>query len=213
MDNDGADQVRVMTIHGAKGLEAPVVVLPDMLTPVRIPQLVRDPQSGFVYWAPGGVRPDFVSEARDSAREREEEEENRLLYVALTRARDGVVIGGWQAQHRRRLEASPMNVFMPRCPVWKVLKPTRMAGCVLKPKVLCQQGIGGCRYRPRSRTACRCRTGCSACSGRTAPATPLRPSQPDGRAQTARAPAQAALPPRGRWPVDGSRTGCSRCCR
>ena len=107
MDSRARDEVRVMTIHGAKGLEAPVVVLPDMLEPAgSVDQLVRDPDSGFVYWAPGAGRPDFVSAARDAARERAREEENRLLYVALTRARDGIVIGGWQAPRRRRLEGS-----------------------------------------------------------------------------------------------------------
>ena len=31
MDASGTDEVRIMTIHGAKGLEAPIVILPDML--------------------------------------------------------------------------------------------------------------------------------------------------------------------------------------
>ena len=107
MDSAASNEVRVMTIHGAKGLEAPVVVLPDMLRPMGVSdQLVRDPESGFVYWAPGTARPDFVESAREAARERDRQEENRLLYVALTRARDGIVIGGWQAPRRRRLEGS-----------------------------------------------------------------------------------------------------------
>ncbi|MGB2000700.1 MAG: double-strand break repair helicase AddA [Candidatus Puniceispirillaceae bacterium] len=107
MDGAASNEVRVMTIHGAKGLEAPVVILPDMLEPAGIAdQLVRDPESGFVYWAPGAARPDFVAAARDVARDRGREEENRLLYVALTRARDGIIIGGWQAPRRRRLEGS-----------------------------------------------------------------------------------------------------------
>ncbi|MGB2160267.1 MAG: 3'-5' exonuclease, partial [Candidatus Puniceispirillaceae bacterium] len=107
MDGAASNEVRVMTIHGAKGLEAPVVILPDMLEPAGIAdQLVRDPESGFVYWVPGAARPDFVAAARDVARDRGREEENRLLYVALTRARDGIIIGGWQAPRRRRLEGS-----------------------------------------------------------------------------------------------------------
>ena len=112
MDNAAADEVRVMTIHGSKGLEAPVVVLPDMLRQTsRADQLVRDEDSGFVYWAPGEVRPDFVSAAREADRGRRDEEENRLLYVALTRARDGIVIGGWEAGRRRFLKDSPYEML------------------------------------------------------------------------------------------------------
>ncbi len=191
MDSDGADQVRVMTIHGAKGLEAPVVVLPDMLAPVsRIPeQLVRDPQSGFVYWAPGGVRPDFVSEARDRAREREDEEENRLLYVALTRARDGIVIGGWQAQHRRRLEASHYERLHAAVSGMEGVEadadgtlrlntegalPAGNQGLPVPPPVEDSRPVPDWLFRDAPEEP--------------RPPRPLRPSQPDGRAQTARAP-------------------------
>ena len=191
MDSDGADQVRVMTIHGAKGLEAPVVVLPDMLTPVsRIPeQLVRDPQSGFVYWAPGGVRPDFVSEAREQAREREDEEENRLLYVALTRARDGIVIGGWQAQHRRRLEASHYERLHAAVSGMEGVEadadgtlrletegvaPTERRRLPVPPPVEHSRPVPDWLFRDAPEEP--------------RPPRPLRPSQPDGRAQTARAP-------------------------
>ena len=46
MDTAGINEVRVMTIHGAKGLEAPIVYLPDMLT-ARIPQLWSAPKRRF----------------------------------------------------------------------------------------------------------------------------------------------------------------------
>ncbi len=113
MDSGAGDEVRVMTIHGAKGLESPVVILPDMLTSRSNPdQLVKDPDSGFVYWAPGsGSRPDFVTSARAQEKDANLDEENRLLYVALTRARDGIVIGGWEAPHRRFLKDSPYAYF------------------------------------------------------------------------------------------------------
>lgn len=191
MDSDDVDQVRVMTIHGAKGLEAPVVVLPDMLTPVsRIPeQLVRDPQSGFVYWSPGGVRPDFVSTARDQARERDEEEENRLLYVALTRARDGVIIGGWKAQHRRRLEGSHYE---------------RLHAAVSGMSGVETDGEGALRLETESVVSPESESRpvpppveeslpvpdwlFTDAPDEPRPPRPLRPSQPDGRAQTARAP-------------------------
>ena len=191
MDADGVDQVRVMTIHGAKGLEAPVVVLPDMLAPVsRMPeQLVRDPQSGFVYWAPAGTRPEFVSDARDHARERDNEEENRLLYVALTRARDGIVIGGWQAQHRRRLEASHYERLHAavsgmagveeaadgtlRLETEGVM-PTVEQRLPMPPPVEESRPVPDWLFRDAPEEP--------------RPPRPLRPSQPDGTAQTVRAP-------------------------
>ena len=191
MDSDGVDQVRVMTIHGAKGLEAPVVVVPDMLAPVsRTPeQLVRDPQSGFVYWAPGGTRPDFVSEARDHARDRGDEEENRLLYVALTRARDGIVIGGWQSQHRRRLEGSHFERLHAVVAGMDGLEadadgtlrletegvvPTAVDGLPVPPPAEDQLPVPDWLFRDAPEEP--------------RPPRPLRPSQPDGRAQTERTP-------------------------
>jgi ATP-dependent helicase/nuclease subunit A len=97
LDSSG-DEVRVMTVHGAKGLEAPIVVLIDgcevlgedakLLTlevgPNREPIAVWSPSKGFDCAA--------TARARDTARARGLEEHNRLLYVAMTRAKDRLVI-------------------------------------------------------------------------------------------------------------------------
>ncbi|MEQ8394746.1 double-strand break repair helicase AddA [Thalassobaculum sp.] len=95
------DQVRVMTVHGAKGLQAPIVILPDT---VRPPQL-RDPvvwhRDGgeMPLWAPSSASADAVSAAaRARAREAMEEEYRRLLYVAMTRAEDRLVVCGWKGK-------------------------------------------------------------------------------------------------------------------
>ena len=102
MDASGSDEVRVMTIHGAKGLEAPIVILPDLLTGKNRPAPVLPSRDGRVhYWLPpsGLPRPDFIEDASMAAAALAAEESNRLLYVALTRARDGLVIGGWEKPH------------------------------------------------------------------------------------------------------------------
>ena len=91
------DEVRVMTIHGAKGLEAPIVILPDTANlragNWNTPIWVREGGSLAPIWAP---RQDFRSTVSEAQRlvwiEQENKEQSRLLYVALTRARDRLVL-------------------------------------------------------------------------------------------------------------------------
>src|SRR5690606_37410814 len=98
----GQDQVRIMTVHGAKGLQAPVVIMPDTCqSPDFRDRLVDLPdpkgEAGrFVLW-PGRSEHALgpVGEARDVMKARARQEYLRLLYVALTRAADCLVIAGW----------------------------------------------------------------------------------------------------------------------
>lgn len=115
MDASGSDEVRVMTIHGAKGLEAPIVILPDLLTgKSRHEPVLRSGDGRVYYWLPPSSlpRPDFLESAREAAAALRAEESNRLLYVALTRARDGLIIGGWEkASGVRTLEGSDYELL------------------------------------------------------------------------------------------------------
>ncbi len=88
-------EIRVMTVHGAKGLQAPVVILPDS-TGAPKPSGGRIHEiEGVPVWSP---RKDGelaeVAAARALADARAEEEHRRLLYVALTRAQDRLIIAG-----------------------------------------------------------------------------------------------------------------------
>ena len=91
------DEVRVMTVHGAKGLEAPIMILADTMTPPagpRPPRLLRLADST-VIWA--GRKDDdvpVVAAARAAALCETEDEYRRLLYVAMTRAADRLIICG-----------------------------------------------------------------------------------------------------------------------
>jgi len=96
-----ANAVRVMTVHGSKGLEAPLVILadatgnPDAAPATRLDWRV-DPDGGPVP-VPRPRKEEMVEEiAADAAALalRERQEHWRLLYVALTRAREHLVIGG-----------------------------------------------------------------------------------------------------------------------
>ena len=99
------DEVRVMTVHGAKGLEASVVFLVDTTTSpsdsqrmnlIRMPQGNAAPSApGVVLWA-GKKADDLapVAAARVIMKEETEDEYRRLLYVAMTRAADRLIVGG-----------------------------------------------------------------------------------------------------------------------
>ena len=98
------DEVRVMTVHGAKGLEAPIVILADTMTPPTGPKPPRllELSGGAVIWA--GRRKDdvpSVATARDAAKSEAENEYRRLLYVAMTRAADRLIICGADGRNKR----------------------------------------------------------------------------------------------------------------
>src|SRR5258708_3197841 len=95
-----ADVVRLMTIHQAKGLEFPVVIIPDLQRePIRRDaSFILDRRKGLSLRVPDGrgqmVRGAFLDELQRRAGWREEFEGMRLLYVAATRAEDRLIFSG-----------------------------------------------------------------------------------------------------------------------
>ena len=91
---EGTDGVRIMTVHKAKGLEFPVVVLVDPTATLsqREPSRWIDPERKL--WAAplAGAAPLELLERRDEVLAQDREESVRLLYVATTRARELLVV-------------------------------------------------------------------------------------------------------------------------
>ncbi|MEO0524894.1 MAG: double-strand break repair helicase AddA [Pseudomonadota bacterium] len=91
--DSATDQIRVMTVHGAKGLEAPIVILPDCAErreTVRDEVITLDAKP---IWKPAkDEMPSVVTERVEAIRNSQEEENLRLLYVALTRAEKWLIV-------------------------------------------------------------------------------------------------------------------------
>lgn len=94
---DGAgDRIRVMTTHGAKGLEAPIVILPDtgkQKGKFR-DQIVALDSGNLVWKSAAGNQTTSEALAISQIKDAQEEERLRLLYVALTRAEKWLIVCG-----------------------------------------------------------------------------------------------------------------------
>jgi ATP-dependent helicase/nuclease subunit A len=92
MDSAG-NRIRVMTVHGAKGLEAPIVILPD--TGQRKNE-VKDQilnHEGSALWRTNAEEsPQLIRDVIDGAKAAQSAERDRLLYVAMTRAEKWLIV-------------------------------------------------------------------------------------------------------------------------
>lgn len=99
--------VRIMTAHGSKGLQAPIVYLPDTTS---VPETGRDtailsaPSDGdkpdFLLWTSGIKNLALLDELKEQHKTQMLAEYRRLLYVAMTRAEDHLYIVGWQKKRK-----------------------------------------------------------------------------------------------------------------
>jgi ATP-dependent helicase/nuclease subunit A len=103
LDANRRQEVRILTVHASKGLQAPIVYLPDTTRVPRDSERLLPAEDGNTrLWLP---RTDDANEAarewRAEVRKRSLEEQNRLLYVAMTRAEDRLYVGGWIGTRRQ----------------------------------------------------------------------------------------------------------------
>ena len=95
----GDNQVRIMTIHASKGLQAPIVILPDT---VSLKRPSASSEDGFIWYdnkyplwyASAAEQNDLIHDLRAKISQQDMDEYYRLLYVALTRAKDRLVVCG-----------------------------------------------------------------------------------------------------------------------
>lgn len=102
--------VRVMTVHGAKGLQAPIVFLPDTCQVENKTEALLWPEAPdgrpLLLWPPRRAHYEGVA---DDERQRrlalQKDEHRRLLYVAMTRASDRLIVCG--ALNRKQMNGPP----------------------------------------------------------------------------------------------------------
>lgn len=104
LSDDGGGQVRIMTVHGSKGLQAPIVFLAEQRRqrPNRPGLFWLESETDVPAWvARSSLDVAATAAARADVARRNEEEENRLLYVALTRAEDRLYVCGWRGERNQ----------------------------------------------------------------------------------------------------------------
>ncbi|MGC1661890.1 MAG: double-strand break repair helicase AddA, partial [Bradyrhizobium sp.] len=107
------NEVRVMTVHGAKGLEASVVIMVDTTSSpsdtqrLRLIQVPRGNGGEVTVWAGKKADdPSAVAAARTAMLDDTEHEYRRLLYVAMTRAADRLIVAGIKPGNSKNLRQS-----------------------------------------------------------------------------------------------------------
>ena len=117
------DVVKFITIHSSKGLEFPIVILADsgQNIPFTSSDILFDPEKGLAF----RKDKDKWEQLKAYLEQKEVEEAKRLLYVALTRARDYLVISGemasekkesflkWLKQELTAVQEAPVDVIEP----------------------------------------------------------------------------------------------------
>ncbi|MGL5783970.1 MAG: double-strand break repair helicase AddA [Alphaproteobacteria bacterium] len=111
LEHNARDEVRMMTIHGSKGLQAPVVVLADTCqAPSSTPSpLLWGKHKGrtLMLLSPTTAEDVPLSNAfKAEERHLQEQEYHRLLYVAMTRAEERLYLTGWQQFQKTAFEQS-----------------------------------------------------------------------------------------------------------
>ncbi|MCY3934269.1 MAG: UvrD-helicase domain-containing protein [Acidobacteria bacterium] len=125
---EDAEGVRIMTVHTAKGLEFPVVILADMTAGLsRGAERTVRPEDGLCAMRLLGLSPQELIEANEIEDRREEAEGVRVAYVAATRARDLLVVPAVGDAQRKGWVQCLNDAVYPPAERWRQSEPA--AGC------------------------------------------------------------------------------------
>ena len=121
------EAVRIMTIHGSKGLEFPVVVLTGLNSSdgSRSESVIFDRDSGRMEVRAGDSRQSFTTSGYEDAAEFEKKMQDaeavRLLYVAATRARDHLVVSVYRSERGASPASTIAGLLEGRDDLWRPL--------------------------------------------------------------------------------------------
>jgi ATP-dependent helicase/nuclease subunit A len=124
---DASDAVSLMTVHAAKGLEFPIVFVVNIgrgTGGIRAPIRIASANDG----SPAVAIADFQSDADEESEAREREETKRLLYVALTRARDRLYLSATASEGSCRTGRGSLGEVLPRSLVDLMADVSRSVG-------------------------------------------------------------------------------------
>lgn len=94
-DVESNNKIRVMTVHGSKGLQAPIVILCDTTSvPTNKNKFIWTDENELISSIQSANSPNFLRELKEKEQQKELQEYIRLLYVAMTRAEDQLIICG-----------------------------------------------------------------------------------------------------------------------
>ncbi len=97
-ENLGEEQIRIMTVHGAKGLQAPIVIMCDTTSmPSNNNRFFWTENKQLIASKHSEDNSEYLQELKNEAKKLSYAEYLRLLYVAMTRAQEKLVICGYQA--------------------------------------------------------------------------------------------------------------------
>jgi ATP-dependent helicase/nuclease subunit A len=99
-DTDAKDKLRIMTAHASKGLQAPIVILCDTTKlPTSTERFIWDEKGQILSAKSSSYVPEFYKTLKTKEQKKTYQEYLRLLYVAMTRAEDNLIICGYQGRN------------------------------------------------------------------------------------------------------------------